>query len=698
MKRAADKNLKDEAASELMLENGIEVSGKEAVLEAYREEFKHRLRTREPHDGWIHHVEEVNRVIRNWLKGPSATSPPFDDSEIDAAISKLKKGKCPGVDDYPPDLFIQSGKGVRTSLRQLFNQIKESREIPDQWNYMKIVTIYKQKGSKKMLKYYRGIFLAIVVSKIFESLIKARIEPNLGKVNLLQAGSRSKRGPADNVFLLRGCVDHHVANKKPLFITAYDYEQAFDSLWVEKCIMSLRNLGVSKEMLQLVYNLNKKAHVVVQTPYGLTRPFETDPIVKQGTVLGSSLCSSLTGEYCGINAGIDIGGMLLSSLLYVDDVLDITENLIDRLEAHKQALIFEKQNNVRLSGSKCYSMALNFDEDVPILMIDDEKFVIPAEEIVYLGDPFNIRGDNDSLVQDRIRRGTKAIICITSLIQETNLGIHETSVWLLLYRSLFLSTVLFNSQTWSRLRTKDVNKLKVMQQKFLKRIFSLPSSTPNSFLFLELGVLPIEVEINKRQLMYLHRILQLPNDDPVHQMFDAQVALDQQGEENWWTGVKALLTKYGLPQDLNLLKQLSKDAFKRLVSRNLKEVVFESLVAECKSLKKTANLTYTSFGMQYYLKHLFPNQAKHIIRSRCQILDLKSHNTYKFKGDTSCRRCGVADETLEHVINCQHEEILDVNLNNVEPDEEQSDLKIISITKVANRIQTFFDSIEDRET
>ena len=322
---------------------------------------------------------------------------------------------------------------------------------------------------------------------------------------------------------------------------------------------------------------------------------------------------------------------MLSSLLYVDDVLDITGNLIDRMEAHKQALIFEKQNNVRLSGSKCYSMALNFDEDVPILKIDDKKYVIPAEQIVYLGDVFNMHGDNDSLIQDRIRRGTKATICITSLMQETNLGIHETNVWLLLYRSLFLSTVLFNSQTWSRLRKKDVNKLKVMQQKFLKRIFSLPSSTPNSFLFLELGVLPIEVEINKRQLMYLHRILQLPTDDPVHQMFDVQVTLDQQGEENWWSGVKPLLTKYGLPQDLNLLKQLSKDAFKRLVSRNLKAVTFDSLVAECKSLKKTADLTYTSFEMQSYLKHLFPNQAKHIIRSRCQILDLKSQNTISSK-------------------------------------------------------------------
>ena len=154
------------------------------------------------------------------------------------------------------------------------------------WNFLigpendKIVVIYKQKGSKKELKNYRGIFLALIISKIFEGLIKTRINDQLKKVNILQAGSRELRGPQDNVFLLRGCVDHYVSEKKPLYVTAYDYEQAFDSLWVEDCILSLKDLDIDKEMLQLIYSLNKKADVVVKTPYGLTSQFTTDPIVK----------------------------------------------------------------------------------------------------------------------------------------------------------------------------------------------------------------------------------------------------------------------------------------------------------------------------------------------------------------------------------------------------------------------------------
>ena len=540
-----------------------------------------------------------------------------------------------------------------------------------------------------MLQYYRGIFLAITISKIFESLIKERIQANLAQINLLQAGSRTKRGAPDNTFLLRGCIDHYVANKQPLFITTYDYEQAFDSLWVEKCILALNNLGVPKEILQLIYNLNKKAEVIVTTPHGLSDSFETDPIVKQGTVLGSALCSSSTGEYCGMNKGVPIGNMMLSSLLYVDDLLDLTTTLTDRERSHENSVLFSYINNLSLSGSKCLGMAINNDGDLPPpLQINEEKKVIPAHEIVYLGDVFNDQGNNDSLIKDRVRRGTKAIICITALIRETSLGIFEVSVWLLLYHSLFIPTVLFNCQAWSRLRQKDIENLQTIQLKFLKRIFSLASSTPNSFLLLELGVLPIQAEIHKRQLVFLHKILQLPIDDPVNQMFTNMQLFSANGEANWWSQVHPLLQEYGLPENLETIKQLSKDTFKSMVNKGVYHVSFSKLKSECASLKKTANLRYNTFGMQEYLKVLFPNQAKVILKSRCRTLDIKTHCTYKYS-DTICRGCGIEDETLEHIINCGQAEHMDIV--NVSEIEAVSDVVSISLMRTVNRIHDFYD-------
>jgi hypothetical protein len=118
-------------------------------------------------------------------------------------------------------------------------------------------------------------------------------------------------------------------------------------------------VGVPMEMLQIIYSLNRTATVVVDTPHGCTSSFKTGPIVKQGTVLGSVMCSASTGEYCGINAGVAIGTLQISSLLYVDDKIDLSSNNNTSEESHENALRFSQRKKLTLSGTKCYSMVVN---------------------------------------------------------------------------------------------------------------------------------------------------------------------------------------------------------------------------------------------------------------------------------------------------------------------------------------------------
>ena len=70
-------------------------------------------------------------------------------------------------------------------------------------------------GVRCAFSVYVCVFLTIVISKIFEKLIKARIEDKLKEINLLQAGSRTNRGLPDNVFLFRGVMDHFKFTKRP---------------------------------------------------------------------------------------------------------------------------------------------------------------------------------------------------------------------------------------------------------------------------------------------------------------------------------------------------------------------------------------------------------------------------------------------------------------------------------------------------
>ena len=69
--------------------------------------------------------------------------------ELLAVIKALKKGKAPGLDGYPAELFKRAGEGLLKAILKLFNIIKETREVPEQWHLMKIVTIYKKKRQQK---------------------------------------------------------------------------------------------------------------------------------------------------------------------------------------------------------------------------------------------------------------------------------------------------------------------------------------------------------------------------------------------------------------------------------------------------------------------------------------------------------------------------------------------------------------------
>ena len=59
----------------------------------------------------------------------------------------------------------------------------------------------------------------------------------------------------------------------------------------------------------------------------------------------------------------------------------------------------------------------------------------------------------------------------------------------------------------------------------------VPKSTPTAALFLELGILPVQYEIEKRQLVFLKKILERQNDDPVKMV--SHEMLKYQSERNW---------------------------------------------------------------------------------------------------------------------------------------------------------------------
>ena len=211
--------------------------------------------------------------------------------------------------------------------------------------------MYKNKGSMKKLVNQRGIFLAPVISKIFEKLIKCRISESVAKVSKLQAGSRDERMTMDQTFLLRSVINHALYMNKPIFITMYDFRQCFDKLWLEDALVSLWKLGVRDDMLKLISILNEKSEVVVKTSVGETESFELGPNAKQGTVLGPILSSASIAECCKEQkkGGATIGSAVVRSLAFVDDLAGVNQVQIDVHISHNKVTLFSRKKRLGLN-------------------------------------------------------------------------------------------------------------------------------------------------------------------------------------------------------------------------------------------------------------------------------------------------------------------------------------------------------------
>ena len=80
------------------------------------------------------------------------------------------------------------------------------------------------------------------------------------------------------------------------------------------------------------------------------------------------------------------------------------------------------------------TMAINDKQnDTPPPLYIEGTELKNVKEIVYLGDVINDKGNNDILIDDKVKRGISAMVRIEALVKEAGLGIHTINVHILLY-------------------------------------------------------------------------------------------------------------------------------------------------------------------------------------------------------------------------------------------------------------------------
>ena len=454
------------------------------------------------------------------------------------------------------------------------NTVTFSFFIPEYMEYSDISSIFKNKGSRQDLKNDRGIFILAVLRKILDKLINLDKYPDLDlSMSDSNIGARKNKNVRNHLFVVYGIVNSIVnGGKGCVDIQIYDLVQAFDSLWLEDCLNDLYDAlpdNKRDDKLALVYQTNVKNLVAVNTTVGQTERVNMPNIVTQGGAWGPMECSvsiDKIGKLC-----TERGEHLykykdlvnIVPLAMVDDLLGIAPcgfsslalNTFITTQIEMKRLKFHTPDAA--GKTKCHKIHVGkMNENCPQLQVHGTPMKTVFSD-VYLGDEISADGTNKLNIQRRVMKGNGMMNQIMTMLEKTSVGRHYFRIALLLRDSIFLSSVLTNSEVWYGLTKSDIEELETLDKSLMRNFFKVSTSTPVAGLYLESGSVRISTLIKARRINYLHYPLKLPNSDMLSEFFSTQ--WNHSTKLDWTEQVKLDLLDFGLPRDLETLeKQNSK--------------------------------------------------------------------------------------------------------------------------------------------
>ena len=191
------------------------------------------------------------------------------EEEVRQVIKKLKKKKAGDHEGWKNELIVAGGCEMVKSLAVLFNKLLENLVVPKQWEYMTIISIYKNKGKITEMKNRRGIFLTSVIGKVFEKVVLRKIEGDI-KLGTFQNGGRKERSTKDNILGVMAVIDRKNYNNKETCLIFADAEKCFAKPWLEDCLVDIVKPGLREREALHMYTLNEKARIKIDTPFGET--------------------------------------------------------------------------------------------------------------------------------------------------------------------------------------------------------------------------------------------------------------------------------------------------------------------------------------------------------------------------------------------------------------------------------------------
>ena len=634
--------------------DGTLLESKDEILSRYLEHFVDILKPPEAATEEEQYQEEIISTIFDNIAGKARSSSGAAITrmdEIEKAISELKKKKCQDEWGWKNEIIITGKDEMKRSLMNLFNRMEKEKVTPSQWNEVLINTIPK-KGSCLEMDNKRGLFLTEVVSKVYEKVIKNRNKKNIKDyISDLQTGGVTGRATVDNKIILSEVFRRNRKIGRKTYVVFGDAVKCFDKLWLKDALVELSKAGCLPQDIMMIHEMNKDTVISVKTPVGKTNKVKIGEIVKQGTVLGPTLCCIETDQInkIGEDQTRCLGDEIIGILIFVDDVMS-AGIASDARKCIRNLREMEVIKKFTYGLKKTLYMVVNTGREEEEEINEEVKGgkVKKCSQYEYLGFWVNEEGNCQLQIEKRGKKIMGELEAIKSLASYHNVGPSYLNVRLHLFENCVIPSLLYDLEGWNKLSKKEIKMLESIQLKALCSLIGLPKSTPYFGLLNEIGIWSIEERMKYRKIMLYHNLIN-SSDKRLAKRLILQQKKDEE-EDTFYDTVKKMAETLNI--DIKEVDTMTKAVLKQ----NIKKKIGERMVSVVKQLKMK-KLRFIkdpeTFGRKKYVELMDSRTVIEILKIRLNMTEIYGNYKGNLTLERLCPLCQSEEDTTEHLLTCK---------------------------------------------
>lgn len=485
---------------------------------------------------------------------------PVSESEIVSSFIKLNNSKsvdASGIQITPVKYVIDI---IANCLVHIFNICLTTGVFPRKMQRAKVAVIYK-KGDKNIFSNYRPISILPVFSKGLEKVILTRLTSFVERYKILnpaQYGFQRRKSTELALLAQKEYILENFENHNLVLGVFLDFTKAFDCLSHHILLQKLHYYGIRGNAHSLVSSyLRHRSQYVEINGYS----------------------SSLREVKLGVPQGSILGPFLF--LLYINDIVTIDETVKYVIYADDTSIFFSGRSAIDLANRANITLdliqkwsfqnhlELNVDKTKALLFHPRQKesstypLFINGTSVEYvqsfktLGIYFSANMTWDAHVDFLVGKLSRTIGFL-----QRNCAAFPVAVNILLYNSLFASTLNYGALVWATTTNTNIVKLFLLQKRIIRLSNKMPYLSHTADLFAKLRIVKVP-SIYEYRLCRYYKLCEKNQDIALQNIANLRInlfAYHTRNPEHWEvtrirTNYGKQMLKYQLPSLLNNLQQ-----------------------------------------------------------------------------------------------------------------------------------------------